>query len=145
MQDKHTALLSTLTQQQNIDLVLNFVIAKHKEISKMQIRRFESQTEVPNILSQILSKSTSHEQITKIQKFAESNDLESNPTLKTALTNAKLNLKWAEQNVPIIKDFVKQHTGTKSTATHTMSCIGLVLLVAVSSFFNYKPFFAAYL
>lgn len=51
-----------------------------------------------------MSVSTTREQIDKIEKFANENKL----NLKTALETAKLNLKWAEENVPIIKSIISQ-------------------------------------
>lgn len=35
LQDKHTALVSTLKHRQNIELVLDFVTNEHEEIAKM--------------------------------------------------------------------------------------------------------------
>lgn len=67
--------------------------------------RFENKNEVPTILMQMASQSTTSTEIDRIEKFAKENKLEN---IKTALENAKLNLKWADNNVPIIKDTIKQ-------------------------------------
>lgn len=64
--------------------------------------RFESDDEIPKILSKILSLSSNRKQIEKIQKFAEKKNLD----VKTALKDAKMNLKWAEKYVPIIKKII---------------------------------------
>lgn len=126
MQDKHTALASTLIHRKNLHVVLDFVITKHEMIDKMyaftlcfpQIAfntlhfsfpniyfRFENQNEIPRILSEIVSLSTVPEEIDRIEKFAKNKKLEN---METALKNAKLNLQWSEKNVPIIKDIIKQ-------------------------------------
>lgn len=76
-------------------------------IFSIEIFRFKSKTEIPNILSQIVSRSTTNDEIDRIQKFAEENNLSSSETLKTALKNAKFNLRWANENIPIIKDIIK--------------------------------------
>lgn len=73
----------------------------------IEIIRFKSKAEIPSILSQIVSLSTTNEEIDRIQKFAEENNLKSSKTLKTALQNAKFNLDWAKENIPIIKDIIK--------------------------------------
>lgn len=67
--------------------------------------RFENQNEVPTILSQIASLSTTSKEIDRIEKFAKENKLEN---IEAALKNAKLNLEWADKNVPIIKETIKK-------------------------------------
>lgn len=47
------------------------------------------------------------DEINRIQKFIQENDLESKENVKTALKNAKLNLKWASKNVPVILNEIK--------------------------------------
>ncbi|XP_055325495.1 uncharacterized protein LOC129579438 [Sitodiplosis mosellana] len=135
LQDKYSALVSTLMQKENFELVLDYVLTNHQNITKV----FETDNELPKILTQLIGRSTTSEQIEKLRKFVKENDLESNKNLKTALTNADFNLKWAEQNVPIIKDFVKEKEDEVpgSAMTHTISGAILVGLIFVS-FFNYR-------
>lgn len=59
------------------------------------------------ILSESASILTKSEQIDRIQRFNE-NVLGSNERLKNALESARYNLKWADKNVPIIKNIVQQ-------------------------------------
>lgn len=66
--------------------------------------RFESNAEIPKILTEILLLINTREQINKIENFINDNKL----GLKSELEDAKLNLKWAEKNVPIIKHILKQ-------------------------------------
>lgn len=66
--------------------------------------RFENRNEVATILSQIVSRSTTHEEIERIEKFAEENKI----NIGIVLEDAKLNLQWADKNVPIITDVLKQ-------------------------------------
>lgn len=77
-------------------------------IEQIEIFRFKSKAEVPTILSQIVTLSTTSEEIDQIQKFAEKHNLSSSGTLKTALKNAKFNLRWSNENIPIIKEIIKQ-------------------------------------
>lgn len=97
------------------------------------MNRFETKDEVPKILVQVVGRSTTNEQIEKVRKFVQDNDFESNQNLKTALTNADFNLKWAEYNVPIIKSYLDK-TYPGSAVTHTISCAILLVLVFVSLF-----------
>lgn len=60
-----------------------------------------------DILSKVASSSMNSDEINRIQKFIQENDLESKEKVKTALKNAKLNLKWASKNVPVILDEIK--------------------------------------
>lgn len=69
--------------------------------------RFENQNEVLSILMQIVSLSTTQEEIDRIERFAKENKM----NIESALTDAKLNLRWADKNVPIIKDTIKQIQG----------------------------------
>lgn len=88
---------------------------------------------MPSVLSIAISRSTTSKQIEKIQKFTEENGLQSNNELKLALKNAKINLKWAENNVPIIKGYLKK--SPSSATTKTISYFVLMGL-AIITFFN---------
>lgn len=57
-----------------------------------------------SILSQIVSRSTTHEEIERTEKFAQENKI----NIGMVLEDAKLNLQWADKNVPIITDVLKQ-------------------------------------
>lgn len=61
-----------------------------------------------SVLSRIVSQATTHEEIDRIQKFANENNLSSSVPIKTAIKIAKLNLQWADENIPIIKNILKQ-------------------------------------
>lgn len=63
---------------------------------------------MPRILSQIATLSTTNDLISRIQKFAKKNGLDSMTNVKTALENTKLNLQWAEKNIPIILKAIKK-------------------------------------
>lgn len=84
---------------------------------------------MPNILSQIVGRATTKEQIKKVEDFVEKNKLESNKNLKAALEGAKLNLEWADKYVPEINQFVEHFYN--SAATNTISCIALMSTVIV--------------
>lgn len=60
------------------------------------------------ILRKLATLLTSSQQIDQIQRFADENGLNTSQELKAALDNARFNLKWAEKNVPIIKNVIKQ-------------------------------------
>lgn len=64
--------------------------------------RFEHQ--LATILSQIVSRSTVLRDIHRAEKFAKVNKL----NIQSALEEAKLNLKWADKNLPTIKDALNQ-------------------------------------
>lgn len=135
LQDKHSALVATLTQRQNLPAVLDFIMKHYQDIDLawVDLKRllnksiklknfliyfnfsFKSDKEVPNILSEILSLSTTHEEIDKIQKFTEEHQLDSNRSLKAALESAKLNIEWAEKNIPIIINVIRQESKLKAT------------------------------
>lgn len=72
---------------------------------------------MPTILSQLVSRATTTQQIDRIQKFADENQLNEDKSLKLALNGAKFNLNWSERNVPIIKDFIKSKTNSDTTQT----------------------------
>lgn len=82
-----------------------------------KIFRFETDTEVPTILSQLVSRATTTQQIDRIQKFADENQLNEDMSLKLALKGAELNLNWSERNVPTIKDFIKSKNISGTTQT----------------------------
>lgn len=63
---------------------------------------------VPELLSKLASLLMNNEEINRIQKFVQQNDIDSKEKVKTALENAKLNLKWASKNVPIILSTIKK-------------------------------------
>ena len=87
-------------------------------------------------MTSVVARSTTTEQIEKVQKFVNENKLDSNQNLKTALTNAQFNLKWAEQNVPIIKAYLAAKTEPDSAVTHTISSLVLLGVIFIS-FINY--------
>ena len=87
-------------------------------------------------MTSVVARSTTTEQIEKVQKFVNENKLDSNQNLKTALTNAQFNLKWAEQNVPIIKEYLAVKTEPDSAVTHTISSVVLLGVIFIS-FINY--------
>lgn len=70
--------------------------------------RFASDGKTAGFLIQLVSVLTNSEQIDRIQRFANKNGLDSNELLEAALENARHNLKWDEENVPIIKNVVQQ-------------------------------------
>lgn len=88
---------------------------------------------MPSILTSVAAKTTTSEQIAKIRKFASDNNLESNKNLQTSLKNAEFNLKWAEDHVPIIRDYIKKNY-PNSASTQAISCIILLGLVIISIF-----------
>lgn len=51
---------------------------------------------------------TSSEQIDRIQMFASKKGLDTSNELKTALDNARYNLKWTKENIEVIKDAIKR-------------------------------------
>lgn len=68
----------------------------------------QSKEVVPELLSNLAYMTTSYEEITSIEKFVQENGLNKNVMVKTALETAKLNLKWASKNIPIILDTIKK-------------------------------------
>lgn len=93
--------------------------------------RFETETEVPSLLSSIAKQATTTAQIVKISKFSDSNELGSNKVLQTALNSANFNLKWASENVPEIKSFLNNDAVTSSVS------FILLLSVALVAYFNH--------
>lgn len=93
--------------------------------------RFETETEVPSLLSSIAKQATTTAQIDKISKFSDSNELGSNKVLQTALNSANFNLKWASENVPEIKSFLNNDAVTSSVS------FILLLSVALVAYFNH--------
>lgn len=71
------------------------------------IYRFASDGKVAATLIQLTSVLTNSQQIDRIQGFVNENGLDSNEQLKVALDNARYNLKWADENVPIIKSVIQ--------------------------------------
>lgn len=57
------------------------------------------------LLMNLASSSTSYDEVSSIEKFAQENGLYEG--LKTSLENARLNLKWASKNVPIILNTIE--------------------------------------
>lgn len=86
---------------------------------------------MPSVLSLLASQFTSNEQIEKVNKFVEENKSVLGPvkTLQISLKNAKYNLKWAEKNVPVIKNYLKSDT---SSAYSRMVSIGLSVGLPIS-------------
>lgn len=70
--------------------------------------RFESDMKVATTLIQLSSVLTKNAQIDRIQRFITENGLGSNEHLKAALDDAQFNLKWTNENIPIIKDVIKR-------------------------------------
>lgn len=64
--------------------------------------------EMPDILSHLAFLSTTYDDINRIQTFARENGLDSMENVINALKNAKVNLKWASKNVPVIMDTIKK-------------------------------------
>ncbi|XP_031623813.1 membrane alanyl aminopeptidase-like [Contarinia nasturtii] len=111
LQDKHSAFVSTLMQQGNVNLVLDFIVTNHQRINKA----FESEKEVPSMLSQVAARSTSNEQIDKIVHFVDEHKI-NDAGLKSALLLAKTNLKWAEEHIPTIKKYLKNQKPNSTMA-----------------------------
>lgn len=87
---------------------------------------------MPSVLSSLASQFTSNEQIENVNKFIEENKSALGPidTLQISLRNAKYNLKWAERNVPAIKEYLKSDTGSAYTRMiSTVLSVGLPISV----------------
>lgn len=87
---------------------------------------------MPTILSQIVGRATTPEQVKKVEEFVNENDLKSNEKLKIAMKNAHSNLDWAERNMITIKAFSEHFTN--NAATNTISCIALLSSILVYLF-----------
>lgn len=90
---------------------------------------------MPTILSTCVARLTTADQIDKVQKFINENKLESNEKLKKAVKSAQSNLKWAERNVPIIKDYLQKVANPNSASTNTISCVILLSGIFISIFY----------
>lgn len=69
---------------------------------------FGTKDEVHRILLEMTSRSTTSEEINRIQRFVNENNLDVNGSIKEALNKAKLNVQWANQHIPIIQKIIKQ-------------------------------------
>lgn len=73
----------------------------------IETSRFSANSKIP-MLRKLAPQLTKNEQIDRIQKFANKNELNSKEELKAALENAHFVLKWADKNIPIIMNAIKQ-------------------------------------
>lgn len=87
--------------------------------------RFETDTEVPSILSSIASRTTTNAQIQIIQKFSDENKLE-DKNLRSSLQSAEFNLKWANENVPEIISILSNNAVTNTISIVVLMCAALV-------------------
>ncbi|XP_031619288.1 membrane alanyl aminopeptidase-like [Contarinia nasturtii] len=129
-QDKLSALRSTLSQQINIDLVLEFIITNHTNI----LKAFESEKDFIRILTETIKLLTTAEQVDKAEKFAKEHKFDANDNVQKELKNAKFNLEWAEHNIPSIKSFLEKNPEPSVAPIHTISYCILLSVVFVSIF-----------
>lgn len=66
--------------------------------------RFGNRDKVPWVLKRILYRSTTRKEIYRIQQFA---NRQKYNNITEAFNTAKFHLRWADKNVPIIKDAIK--------------------------------------
>lgn len=91
---------------------------------------------MPNILSETIDMLTTGDQVNNVEKFCKENNLDSDVKVEKALKTAKFNLKWAEQNLPIIKSYLQKMSVTRNSApAHTVSFF-IVLSTAFIFIFN---------
>lgn len=74
----------------------------------LKIFRFESDLKVTTTLIKLLSVLTKSVQINRIQTFVNAIGLGPNEHIIAALKDAQFNLKWTDQNIPIIRDVIKR-------------------------------------
>ena len=100
--------------------------------------RFNTDTNAVEILTQITSLLTSREQIDRVQKFAEENELVEN--IKDALKGARSNLAWADENLPVIKNTIQQMKWNKAGTIQAsiLFSIGVALLPLLGTLFYAK-------
>lgn len=89
---------------------------------------------MPSVLSLVARRVTTQEQINRIQKFANERDLMGNINLVTDVVNSKHNLKWAEKNIPIIKEYLHERSSAMAHAISYITLVALVCLTVVQSF-----------
>lgn len=58
------------------------------------------------LLSAILERLTINEQIHRIRNFIQENELNSNKMIVSSLVNAEFNIKWAQRNIPVIRNLL---------------------------------------
>lgn len=104
-----------------------------KTINLFFLCRFEAENEVPKVLTQLATRFTSQKQIDKVRIFVEDNksQLGSTQLLSLALKNAEDNLKWAEQNIPLIKKSLGYNPSAGSTIIISFISFMLPILVIV--------------
>lgn len=93
--------------------------------------RFGSMADVEKILTGIAGRFTTQQQITKLQKFYQDHkDQLSTTTILNAITDAQDDLKWAEEHVPTIMEYIRAFNGASSSMfsiSFTLTCVSILL------------------
>lgn len=86
------------------------------------------------LLSRILSQFTTEEQISKLEVFVKSIEVEHGPFPGTykAITNARKDLKWAEKNVPAIKTYLQPNMQSGASPSAVMGLSAITCAVALA-------------
>lgn len=79
---------------------------------------------IAGVLSSIIKKIATDEELNRIQKFIDENKLQSFTQVKIAMENTKLNLQWSNKNIPAIKRFIQpKKLGKSGTTSQSISCL----------------------
>lgn len=98
--------------------------------------RFESESEVPSVLSSLAASFTRAEQYDKLKMYADELEKPSS-TINKALENCEYNLLWAAANVPNITNYVKQFVAEdeEDSSAMSLSISFTTLIVSYSLFY----------
>jgi len=114
LQDKKLAFESAIFgQQQNVQIVLDYVIANSEKI----VSAFNGYSKLSEILSLLSLGFSNQQQITKLENFYNTKLVElgsSANMLKTAIDEVKLDLKWAEDHLQHAVDYMDDIAGSAS-------------------------------
>lgn len=89
---------------------------------------------MPKILSQLIGMLTTSEQVDKADKFVRQNQWQGNEKLQKALKSANANLKWAENNIPKIINYLEKKDTNRATM-NKISGFSLLTALFISIFF----------
>ncbi|KAG4080264.1 hypothetical protein HA402_010756 [Bradysia odoriphaga] len=124
LQDKKFAFEAVLTgSQQNVQIVLDYVLSNTEDFANA----FGGYPKLADLLSLTTATFTNQQQINQLENFytTKLNDLgASAATLRNAIDNVKLDLRWAEQHLPDALEYMREVAGSASIV-----CTSYVLML----------------
>lgn len=156
-QDKTAAITATFRNTENLDIVLDFVLSNHTELTaalvfrcaNLQksefskylffIHRLRSHTKYVKLLAALVKRFVHSDHLLKFDNFMNANNnlYGNEESLKIARASATQTLRWAEYNVGKILTYITKHakggTGNLSSTIYIYS----ILLVVFTAILNY--------